>query len=185
VRRLLVGVLLLLGHGARADWKDVSVTLTPAYALVNIDDRSANGGGFAVDLGLGLSDALSLHATSALGWHAAPATKMLPAGTLSAFTAMLGLTYTLDVIRLVPSFDVAFGAIGVYGDATFGSTPGAAAVSKPVTGFGVSGAFMLDYLLTRHVAVGAEVRYHAVLTDLSRVPMYLYAGPRVTFRWGH
>jgi len=184
VRRLLVGILLLVARGAHADWKELSVTVTPAYAVAYIDDRTANGGGFAVDLGLGLSDTLSLHATSALTWHDAPATKMLPAGALSAFTAMLGLTYTLDVIRLVPAFDLSLGAVGIRGDTQFGATARAAAVSKPVDAFAVALGFMLDYLLTRHVAVGVEVRYHALLTDLSRVPMYLYVGPRASFRWG-
>jgi hypothetical protein len=184
VRRLLVGILLLVARGAHADWKDVTVTVTPAYAVAYIDDRTAHGGGFAVDLGLGLTDALSLHATSALTWHDAPLTKMLPAGSLSAFTAMVGLTYALDVIRLVPSFDLSIGAVGIRGDTTFGSTARAAQISKPVNAFGVSLGFMLDYLLTKHIAVGVEVRYHALLTDLDRVPMYLYAGPRATFRWG-
>jgi hypothetical protein len=184
VRSVIVGVLLLVAQPARADWKDVSVTLTPVYAVAYIDDRTANGGGFSVDLGLGLSDTLSLHANSSLSWHDAPATKMLPAGALSAVTAMAGLTYTFDVIRLVPALELSIGYIGIRGDTTFGSTKAAAQVSKPVDAFGLGVAFTLDYLLTRHYAIGVEVRYHAVLTDLSRVPMYLYTGPRVTFRWG-
>jgi len=184
VRRLAFVVALLLCGQAHADWKDVSLSLTPAYFVTYVDSRTANGGGFAADVGLGLTDALSLHARSALSWQAVPATMKLPAGTLSGYTATLGLTYTLDVIRLVPAFDVSIGAMGLRGDATFGSTPRAVQVMKPVDAFGVSLGFLLDYLLTRHLSVVVEVRYNAYLTATDRVAMYLYAGPRVGFRWG-
>jgi hypothetical protein len=169
------------------DWPllgQVTLSLTPMYAVAYEDTRTANGGGFALDLGVGLSDALSLHARSALSWMDAPATKMLPKGALSTYAATVGLTYTLDVIRLVPAFDLSIGAVGLRGDLTFGSTSRAAAVAKPVDAFAVSLGFILDYLLTRHVSVGVEVRYHLLTNALDRVPMYLYAGPRVMVRWG-
>ena len=83
--------------------------------------RTANGGGFALDVGFGLSDALSLHASGNLSWHQADATKTQASGVLSGFTALLSLNYTLDVIRLVPSFDLGLGVIGLRGDAAFGS----------------------------------------------------------------
>ena len=51
------------------------------------------------------------------------------------------------------------------------------------TAFGVGVGFNLDYLLTRHVALGVVVRYHAFLTDITRIPVYLFVGPRVTFRF--
>lgn len=186
VRRLLVGILLLLAGRAHADTKDVTVSLTPNYAVMYIDDRTANGGGFKVDLGLGVHDAVTLHLSSNLSWHDAPATKTLPAGALSAATAMFGFIYTIDVIRLVPAFDVSVGYVGIRGDLTFGSTARAAQVSKPVDAMGIALGFLLDYLITPHVAVGVEVRYNFVLADwnLTRVPMYLYVGPRVTYRWG-
>jgi hypothetical protein len=41
----------------------------------------------------------------------------------------------------------------------------------------------LDYLLTRRIALGIVVRYHAFLTDITRIPVYLFVGPRVTIRF--
>ena len=40
-----------------------------------------------------------------------------------------------------------------------------------------------DYLITRRVAVGLAVRYHALVTDLSRFPLYLTVGPRLVIRF--
>ena len=51
------------------------------------------------------------------------------------------------------------------------------------TAFGVGVGLSLDYLLTRRVALGIVVRYHAFLTDITRIPVYLFVGPRVTFRF--
>ncbi len=182
---LLVGILALaLPYSARADLKEWTVAVAPTYAVTYADSRTANGGGFALDVGFGLSDALSLHASGNLSWHQADATKTQASGVLSGFTALLSLNYTLDVIRLVPSFDLGLGVIGLRGDAAFGSSTAAAGVEKPLTGLCLALGFQLDYLLTRHVAVGVEVRYHVALTDADRLPMYLYTGPRVIFHFG-
>jgi hypothetical protein len=179
-------LLLLAGlpRAARADFKEWSVTLTPAYAIVYVDERAGSGGGGGVDVGFGVSESLTLHASGFLSWHDLDATRTARAGTASAFAAMVGLTYSLDVIRLVPSFELALGAIGVRGDAAFGSGRAAEAVVASSTAFAVGLGFGIDYLVTRHVAVGAAVRYHALVTDLTRIPVYLYVGPRVTFRFG-
>ena len=182
---LLVGILALaLPARARADLKEWTVAVAPTYTVTYADLRTANGGGFALDVGFGLSDAVSLHASGNLSWHEAEVTKKQGAGVLTGFTALIGLNYTLDVIRLVPSFDVSLGVIGLRGDAAFGSTPQAALVEKPLTGLCLALGFQIDYLLTRHVAVGIEVRYHFALTDADRLPMYLYTGPRVIFHFG-
>jgi hypothetical protein len=183
---MLLGMLALLSAAspARADFNEWTLAVTPAYSVAYADSRTAHGGGLALDVGFGLTDALALHATGFVSWQQADATKTAQSGVLSGFAAMLGVIYTLDVIRLQPSFDLSVGAIGLRGDATYGFGAGAEKVLKPITGFGVSAGFALDYLLTRRFAVGVEVRYHAVLSDLNRLPTYLYAGPRVVFRFG-
>lgn len=178
----LASALLLPSRRARADFKDVSFTLTPLYAITYVDSRTAQGGGGALDVGFGLSDALSLHATSALTWQAIPASKMAAKGTLAGYTAMVGLHYTIDTIRLVPSFDLALGAVGFRGSAGFGDPQGR--VLKPLDAFALALGFAVDWLVTRHVAVGAEIRYQVLLTALDEVPMHLYVGPRVTFTIG-
>jgi hypothetical protein len=180
----LVVVAALAPRVARADFKEWTVAVTPAYAVAYVDSRTASGGGGGVEVGFGISESLTLHASGFLSWHALDGTKTAKAGTMSAFAGMLGLTYTLDVIRLVPSFDLELGVLGVRGNAAFGDNAAANAVVASSTAFGIGLGFGLDYLLTRHVAVGVLLRYHALLTDLTRIPVYLYVGPRVTFRFG-
>ncbi len=176
-------MLVAAAAPARADFKEWSFAITPAYSWVSVDTRSASGGGFAVDAGFGISESLTLRASGFLSWHALPAvTGMMPApgGNLGAFAAMLGLNYSLDVIRLVPSFDIWIGALGLRGSPDFG---GGGPIA-PSTAFGLAAGFNLDYLITRHWAVGVTLRYHALISDLSRIPAYLFVGPRVLFRFG-
>jgi hypothetical protein len=186
VPRLPVLALLLLlpCATARAELKEWQLSIHPAYAVAYIDSRTAHGGGPALQLGFGVSDAVSIHVAGLVSFHAADKTDKLPAGSLTGYGAFVGITYTLDVIRLVPAFDLSFGAVGMRGDLSFGSDAAANAVLKPIDAFAISVGFSIEYLITRHVAVGAEVRYTAALTALDRLPMYLYCGPRVSFRFG-
>ena len=161
-----------------------TLSVAPTYTVAIIDDRTAHGAGAAVDVGLAITDAFSVHAGADLSWHPVGATKTELSGTLGGFSAMLGFGYTLDVIRLVPSFDLALGVVGLRGDPGFANSAHAADVLKPITALAVALGFNLDYRITRLVAVGVEVRYHIALTDASRLPMYLYTGPRVLLELG-
>jgi hypothetical protein len=109
---------------------------------------------------------------------------MTAAGTIGEFMGMVGINYSLDVIRLVPSFDLNIGLLGLRGSAAFQDTAHSNTVVATSNAFGVGVGFNLDYLLTRHWSVGLVVRYHAFLTDITRIPVYLFVGPRVTFRFG-
>ena len=176
-----LAVVCLLAGPARAEFKEWKIAVTPAYAIGYVDSRTANGGGAGVEVGFGISESLSLHASGFLSWHALGSSKTQQAGTMSAYASMLGLTYTLDVIRLVPYFELELGVVGVRGTAGFGDDKH---VVKSADELALGVGFGLDYLITRHVAVGAVVRYHALLTDITRIPVYLYVGPRVSFRFG-
>jgi opacity protein-like surface antigen len=182
---LLVAAWAALGPlRAEAERRQWLLAMTPGYSLVYVDGRSPSGGGGGFEVGYGLTEALSLRASGFLSWHAAEQTKTSPGGTIGAFSAMVGLNYTLDVIRLVPYFDVGIGLLGVRGDAGFHDSAVSNLVVPSSTAFGIELGFGIDYLLTRHVALGALVRYHAFLTDITRIPVYLYVGPRVSFRFG-
>jgi hypothetical protein len=174
-------ILLCTASAARAEFKEWKIAVTPAYGVAYIDSRTANGGGGGVEVGFGITEALTLHASGFLSWHAIDASMTQKAGTISAYASMLGLTYTLDVIRLVPYFEIQLGVVGTRGTAGFGSNP---EVAKSSDDFALGLGFGIDYLITRHVAVGVIVRYHALMTDLTRIPVYLYAGPRISFRLG-
>jgi hypothetical protein len=169
---------------ARAEKKEWSFSAMGAYALTDVDSRSLSGGGGGLEVGYGVTESLTLQATGFSSWHPAAATKMTAKGTIGEFAGMLGLNYALDVIRLVPSFDASIGVLGIRGDAAFSTSAKANAVVPASTAFGVGLGFNLDYLITRHIAVGIIVRYHAFLTDVTRIPVYLFVGPRVTFRIG-
>ena len=177
-------VATLVPSAAHAEYKDWTLSLWPGYAVTYVDTRTASGAGGGVEVGFGVTDALTLKASGFVSWHPVDATKMTAAGTIGEFATMVGVNYSLDVIRLVPSFDVMLGVVGIRGDASFHDTAKTNAVVPSSTAFGVGLGFNLDYLLTRHWALGVVVRYHAFLTDLTRIPVYLFVGPRVTFRFG-
>ncbi len=158
--------------------------MAPTYALTYVDARNPSGGGGALDIGFGISEALSLHASGFVSWHPVSATKTNTAGTVGVFGAMVGLTYTIDVIRIVPYFDLGVGVLGLRGDGGFGSSAAANKVVDSSTAFGVEIGFGADYLLNRHLALGVVVRYHAFVTDITRIPVYLYVGPRLSFHFG-
>ena len=177
-------VVVTAPMAARADRNEWSLSAFPAYSLTDVDSRSPSGGGVGGEVGYGVTESLTLQATGFTSWHPVKATKTTTKGTIGEFAGMLGLNYALDVIRLVPSFDVSFGVLGIRGDADFTTSRKATAVVPASTAFGVGLGFNLDYLITRHIAVGIIVRYHAFLTDITRIPVYLFVGPRVTFRFG-
>ena len=169
---------------ARADFKDWTISAWPAYAVTYVDSRAPSGVGAGLEVGFGITEALTLKASGFLSWHPVAATKMTAAGTIGEFASMLGINYTIDVIRLVPSFDVAIGLLGIRGSASFADTAKSNAVVASSTAFGIGLGFGLDYLLTRRWSVGLVVRYHAFLTDITRIPVYLFVGPRVTIKFG-
>lgn len=180
-----VSLVATLAPGrAAADVKEWTIGVAPIYALTYVDARNPSGGGAALDVGFGISEALSLHASGFASWHPVSSTKTSTAGTIGVFGAMVGLTYTIDVIRIVPYFDVGIGVLGLRGDGGFGSGAAANKVADGSTAFGVEIGFGADYLLNRHVAIGLVARYHAFVTDITRVPVYLYVGPRLSFHFG-
>lgn len=184
-RALVLAIVTALPLSAGADRGDWTLSAGPAYAVTYVDARSPSGGGGSLEVGFGLTESLTLKAAGFVGWH--PVTAARPeatAGTLGAFSATLGLNYALEVIRLVPSFDLVLGLFGLRGAATFADDASSSRVVPAATALAIGLGFGLDYLLTRQIALGVVVRYHALVTELNRVPIYLWVGPRVTIRWG-
>lgn len=179
----LIALLLAIPGAAKANYKDWTLSLAPSFATANLNARMLTGGGATLDVGFGVNDALAVHATSTLAWYALPASAQAPGGSVSSFSALLGIVYTFDIMRLLPSASLGIGIIGVRGDAQFGhstSTP----VLAPLTGLVVSLGGALDYLITSHLGVGFEVRYQIVATDYGRMPMSIELGPRLRLSFG-
>jgi hypothetical protein len=185
---LPVYIALAFVSTARAERPRLRLSVAPMYALAFIDGRDPSGGGASADLALGLTEALSIRVTGFVSFHHASGqpittsdmTRVGPDGTMSAFGAFAGISYELPVLRVVPSFDLGLGAIGLRGDARFGSGADASIVTPPLTAFAVELGFGVDWLITRRWALGAVVRYHALVTELTRAPSFLYVGPRVS-----
>jgi hypothetical protein len=183
-RAFAIVLATLVPLAARADYKDWTVSAFPAYAITYVDSRAPSGAGGGLEVGFGITESLTLKASGFLSWHPVAETKTSAGGTIAEFASMVGINYSLDVIRLVPSFDLDVGLLGLRGDAGFKDSAKSNAVVQSSTAFGVGLGFNLDYLLTRHWSLGLVARYHAFLTDLTRIPVYLFVGPRVTFRFG-
>lgn len=167
---------------ARAEQRELSIGLQPAYGLTYIDERSPSGGGGILHLGYGITDALSVQIQGGLTAHPLAESmdemhmKTLPAGTLLTWQASAGVAYALDIVRIVPFFEASLGVLGTLKRTKEGA--------ERTLNAGVSLGLGADYLITRRWAVGVAIRYHAALTDLGRIPIYLTAGPRVILRFG-
>jgi hypothetical protein len=173
----LLALSIALALPARAERRRVRLGVQPIYVLALTDRRDPSGGGVGADVAYNLTDGLALRATSFLGWHAADGVQPgSPGGTMSSFGAFAGVTYALDVVRIVPSFDLGIGVIGLRGTDRFASGP----LVANVNAFAVELGFGFDWLVTHRWSVGAVVRYHAMLSTLEKAPGFLYAGPRVS-----
>ena len=173
----LVVIGLLAARSAKAERRRLRLAVQPLYVLALTDRRDPSGGGVGADVAYNLTDGLALRATGMLGWHAADGLIAGSAGgTMSSFGAFAGITYALDVVRIVPSFDLGIGVLGLRGDDRF--THGT--LVPNTTAFAVELGFGFDWWITHRWSVGAVVRYHAMLSTLERAPGFLYAGPRVS-----
>lgn len=185
-----LAAILVAVAPAAAERRRVRLGLQPIYALAYVDARDPSGGGVGADLAFGVSDALWVRATGFVSFHRAGGLEQAAAagapptvgadGTLAAFGAFAGITYELTVLRLQPCFDLGIGVVGLRGDASFGTGPGAAALLPAITAFAVELGFGVDWLITRQWALGAVVRYHALVSELERAPSFLYVGPRLS-----
>jgi hypothetical protein len=157
------------GPAARAagdgDWQ-LSARL--GGGTVSIDNRSPWGPLGAVDVEYGITDAwaarvsvgASLNPVSA-NMHAG-----LPGGKVTSTTALVGATYTFDVLRLVPYAEVSLGFV------RFGG-----AVTKPHSTLASELGLGADYLLTRRWALGISFQYLFAPADLINNAMELGGSP--------
>lgn len=155
-----------------------------------------SGWGPVLDLGVtyGLSDQFNLLGEVALGSFgvsapappapapgqpAPPPTAPGP-GNYAFQSAVVGVAYTLDVLRWVPYAGLFVGGARVSAGEGFGGAFGGDAYRRVALDAGAAGG--LDYQLTREIAVGAVVRYHLAFTDPRS--SLLFGGLRVQYTWG-
>lgn len=165
---------------ARAEQRELSMGLQPAYGLTYIDQRTPSGGGGFMHLAYGITDAIGIQLMGGATAHPVAAFEdednPLPAGLLTMWQASAGIVYSLDIVRIVPFFEAGIGVLG-----TIMKTD--AGIERAI-GASASLGLGADYLITRRWAVGVAIRYHLLLSDLDRIPIYLTVGPRVVLRFG-
>ena len=166
-------VLVGLAQNAHAGEEEWQVTLTPAYAVVDFDTRTPSGAGLAVDVGYGITESLTVRAAVAWSAHPVDENKMrkLGGGTLQVTGAFGGIRYAFDLLRTVPYLNLGLGAI-------YASGP-----DPDSTNFSYEAAIGFDRLMSRRWAWGAIAAYHGFVSNYSKLPVYLYVGPNISFRW--
>lgn len=162
VFRIVALVACVLGSAAataRADEDDWQVAARAGIAGIAVDGRSPLGPRLAIDGQYGLNDAWALRLTVAGSRHGVSAdqTKGLPGGAVLGYSAFAGVSYTMDILRLLPSFEAGLGILGVAG-----------AVEEPRRAVGAQVAIAADYLLTPRWSVGGVAEYIYAPFDLLR-----------------
>lgn len=159
---LWLGLLPLL---ARGDERDLSLVAGGGYGLVvagqGAAGHSESGGGGGLRLRYGLSETLALHAQGGAMGSAR--------GALS-YGGGLGLTYALDLLRVVPFFEVGLGVVGTTAD------------GGPRAALGLALGLGADYVLSTRWSVGGALRYQLALSHPAALPLLLEVGPQLTLR---
>lgn len=163
-------------HADEDDWR-----LSARAGLANIvaDGRDPMGLGLGGEIQYGLDDAWALRLS--LGGAAQRVDEQmdaqLPGGTIWSYSAFAGFGYTMDVLRLLPTFAFGLGILGARG-----------AVKSPIRHVGVQAGLGADYLLTARFAFGATAEYVFAPFDLashildgSQVPQAFAISARVTW----
>jgi hypothetical protein len=162
-------------YAAGADeWQ---LSLRAGIGVVNEgDDPWGVAGG--VDVEYGLTDAWALRGSLEGSTKSLSANKQAgtAAGSERTDAALVGITYTIDVLRLVPYADLLFGVAQISG-------PLAPPVTMLASELGIGG----DYYVTRRVRAGLSFQYLYRPQDLLQNPQGLGNSPftfSVTARCG-
>ena len=163
----LAGLLLAPRNARAAEEGEWVVGLMPSYAFVVLENQlEPEGGGGALFLQYGMTDAISLQLAGSWTGHSIEAAEEDPGGLYSVVSVTLGISYSLDMGRLRPAIDMGAGVLHQrYGDAS-------------VTSMEILVGLVADYRLLPWLSVGVAFHYHAFLANPAQYPVYFDAGPR-------
>jgi len=167
VETFTIGVWLALGawaapaHAAPGE-DEWQVSARLGLGDVDVDGRAPLGAIGGAELEYGFSDAWAARLLAGSGFHPVDVDlkNHLPGGTARTTFALVGVTYTFDVLRLVPYIQTGLGVINFGG-----------AVVKPGTAFDAELGLGADYLVTRRWAVGGVLQYQFTPAQLFGSPM--------------
>ena len=161
---------LLLGRvAAAAGEREWQVALRAGAGTVNVDGRKPWGIAGGLDIEYGVTDGWAIRASLEASRHSVDKTgpmDLRPAGTLHTDAAMIGLTYTFDVLRLVPYAELQIGMIQLGG-----------AVLTPQTLLAMELGVGGDYFVTRRFTAGLAFHYLFQPADLLSDPLNLGTNP--------
>jgi len=165
----LAAFLLAARVAAAAGEREFQVALRAGAGTVNIDGRKPWGLAADLDVDYGLTDAWALRASVQVSTHDVSKSSMMdtrPAGTIHTDAALIGMTYTFDVLRLVPYANLQAGLAQVTG-----------AVVTPQALFAMQLGVGADYLVDRHLTAGIAFHYLFEPADLLSDPLNLGTNP--------
>ena len=183
VRCAAAFVALCLGLGAAAiaraaEQDELAVSARAGIGTVSADGRHPWGSALGLDAEYGLADGWAVRASleGQLISVSRNAQSALPGGLLHTDAALVGVTYTIDVLRVVPYANLQLGVAQIGG-----------AVTQPITMFAAELGLGGDYFINRHLRAGLSAQYLYRPQDLFSNPQGLGNAPftfSVTARLG-
>lgn len=165
----LAASLALARAAAAAGEREWQVALRLGAGTVSIDDRKPWGLAGGLDIEYGLTDAWALRASFEATTHDVSKESdadMRPEGTIRTSAALIGVTYTVDVLRLVPYGNLQAGVINLAG-----------AVTTPQTLLAMQLGIGADYFVSRRFLAGVSFQYLFEPADLLGDPLNLGTNP--------
>ncbi|MSP17256.1 MAG: hypothetical protein EXR73_11735 [Myxococcales bacterium] len=165
---LALALLALLAPAAHAADRERVLTLSADYARLELPaaagELALTGGALGLTFQRGWGDTLLFRAAVAGGLHAAPD------GLARAGSAVIGITYVIDILRYVPTIDLGVGVLVASG-------PGLDTAAHPILELGLG----FDVLESRSLSWGVAVHYDAFASPARSFTI----GPRLSWRWGY
>jgi Outer membrane protein beta-barrel domain len=165
-----LAVSLLVGRAAAAagehEWQ---VALRAGAGTVSVDGRKPWGLAGGLDVEYGLTDSWAVRVSFEGSTHDVTKDNDMdtrPAGTIHTDAALIGLTYTFDVLRLVP-----------YGNLQAGLAQLRGAVTTPQSLLAMELGVGADYFVNRHLLAGISFHYLFEPADLFADPLNLGTNP--------
>ena len=157
---LLGGARVAAAAAGEEEWQ---VSARVGAGAVDVDGRSPFGFAAGLEVEYGLTDAWAVYASATVGLHPVDEQKMdmemnkpaLPGGTARTTAAVVGVSYTFDVLRLVPYIRTGLGVLNFSG-----------AVTQPGTTLSAELGVGADYLITKHWALGGLLQYQFTPIEL-------------------
>jgi hypothetical protein len=166
----LLGWLVLPVQARAAGEKEWQLGARTGVGTVSVDDRTTWGFVAGIDAEYGLSDTWALRGTVMSALHSVERENDMdtrPIGKLLTSAALVGLTYTIDILRLVP-----------YGNLQLGVARTDGAVISPGFAFVSALGVGADYYVTPLWTTGAFFQYLFDPFDLIADPFSLGRSPQ-------